>query len=397
MRKQIEERRGFSYEERLQISQKSNNKCCHCGKKISMHDKDSTIEHIIPISKGGTNDLKNLVYLCSDCNEKKDNLIIPPYDYYHYLNPEYHDEVIDVYTQYCNDISYYDKNNFTKDDAKIFSYYNRFASCESNIPKSKKKHARLSVGLRMNATLVKAKYSDLDEIYDYCLKYHKKHGIPADNLKKVMSDVFDEGAFYIIRKSAEIVAIIPVSPGILIDDNDESKYMISINGIPALYKKDCYESLIADCIKYITGEISKIDSGGNVVYKIMVPCNDEFLNRIAMNLHPLFKHENDDDIWSSYGYIHTYAREILNYDGDDKINIYRQLKEGEKLDENKVIQNFSKSLQRVFKLKPLSEKKDKSVLIEEFRKTKSSGKKHNKKAKKRISYYEGDEDRYYAN
>ncbi len=393
MRVQTEERRGFSYTERLQICEKSNNKCCHCGKGIDIHDKDSTIEHIIPISKGGTNDIRNLVYLCTDCNEKKGNLIIPPYDYYHYLKEEYRDEVTALYTQYCNDISYYDKNNFTKDDARIFHYNNRFTSLESYVPRSGKTHMRAVAGLRMCATLIKAVYSDLDEIYEYCKKYHKKHNLPTDTLKEVMSGVFDEGAFYVLRKGSEIIAVIPVSPGILVEDNDEEKYMISISGIPTLYKKDIYIPLICDCVKYITSEISKIDSDGHVVFKIMAPVDDVYLQKIAEKLRPLFLHEYDDGIWKAYGYIHTYAKKILNYEGDDAANIYRQLKEDESIDESKVIRNFSRSLQRVFKLDPLVKEKDKKAVIEEYRQT-SKTKKNKNKRKYKNSYE--DEEFLYA-
>lgn len=35
-----------------------------------------TIDHLIPIDKGGTNDEWNLATMCADCNSKKGNLII---------------------------------------------------------------------------------------------------------------------------------------------------------------------------------------------------------------------------------------------------------------------------------------------------------------------------------
>lgn len=34
-------------------------------------NKPTTIDHVIPLSKGGTNDLGNLLYVCVSCNSKK--------------------------------------------------------------------------------------------------------------------------------------------------------------------------------------------------------------------------------------------------------------------------------------------------------------------------------------
>ena len=42
--------------------------CLYCG-----NVKDLTVDHVIPKSKGGKNDWKNLVTCCKPCNLKKDN------------------------------------------------------------------------------------------------------------------------------------------------------------------------------------------------------------------------------------------------------------------------------------------------------------------------------------
>ena len=48
--------------------------CAYCGKSISLHN--ATIDHIIPISRGGKNDWKNCVLACKHCNNRKaDHLI----------------------------------------------------------------------------------------------------------------------------------------------------------------------------------------------------------------------------------------------------------------------------------------------------------------------------------
>jgi len=74
--------------------------CQYCGKKVITYDdifdiatqknwsydtyykvlnstvKDrATIDHIIPLSKGGSNELKNLITACHSCNSKKGNRI----------------------------------------------------------------------------------------------------------------------------------------------------------------------------------------------------------------------------------------------------------------------------------------------------------------------------------
>lgn len=41
-----------------------------------------TIEHIIPLLRGGTNDFENLTILCYDCNQLKGNLLYLPNGFY---------------------------------------------------------------------------------------------------------------------------------------------------------------------------------------------------------------------------------------------------------------------------------------------------------------------------
>jgi hypothetical protein len=47
---------------------KYNFKCVLCGSKEKL-----SIDHIKPVSKGGTNDFSNLQILCKSCNSKKGN------------------------------------------------------------------------------------------------------------------------------------------------------------------------------------------------------------------------------------------------------------------------------------------------------------------------------------
>lgn len=47
-----------------------NNKCFVCGKEIKEY-KNATLEHKIPLSKGGSNRKDNLTVSCRECNFKK--------------------------------------------------------------------------------------------------------------------------------------------------------------------------------------------------------------------------------------------------------------------------------------------------------------------------------------
>ncbi len=81
--KQIEDRVEFSAELRKKVLQKTRYRCASCGDKLDM--VRHTIDHIVPISRGGTNDIENLIGLCKVCNEYKNNIVYFPGDYYTYL------------------------------------------------------------------------------------------------------------------------------------------------------------------------------------------------------------------------------------------------------------------------------------------------------------------------
>lgn len=50
---------------------KNNHTCYYCGKELQDFTKQKTIDHKIPISRGGTNDINNLVVCCHSCNSGK--------------------------------------------------------------------------------------------------------------------------------------------------------------------------------------------------------------------------------------------------------------------------------------------------------------------------------------
>ncbi len=56
---------------RRNLHARDNGRCVYCGQSISL--SAFTIDHVIPRSKGGTTEWKNLVTACMACNNRKGN------------------------------------------------------------------------------------------------------------------------------------------------------------------------------------------------------------------------------------------------------------------------------------------------------------------------------------
>lgn len=63
------ERRKFSDYEKKSVYAKCNWTCAICGNPVKY--KKMTVDHIIPLSKGGTNAMDNLQLACKRCNLMK--------------------------------------------------------------------------------------------------------------------------------------------------------------------------------------------------------------------------------------------------------------------------------------------------------------------------------------
>ena len=68
-------RRSISKETKVRIFARDNYCCKYCGRSRDDGVK-LTVDHILPISKGGTDDLDNLWSLCQECNEGKGDLLL---------------------------------------------------------------------------------------------------------------------------------------------------------------------------------------------------------------------------------------------------------------------------------------------------------------------------------
>ena len=51
------------------LFERDSGKCCFCSTQLTL--KSMTLEHIIPQSKKGSDDIENLTISCFDCNNKR--------------------------------------------------------------------------------------------------------------------------------------------------------------------------------------------------------------------------------------------------------------------------------------------------------------------------------------
>ncbi|MBG0784514.1 MAG: HNH endonuclease [Anaerolineaceae bacterium] len=62
-------------------------KCANCGANFIELNEQPHIDHIVPLKKGGCNDIVNLQLLCSNCNGKKhDNIQLVKSSIPEYMN-----------------------------------------------------------------------------------------------------------------------------------------------------------------------------------------------------------------------------------------------------------------------------------------------------------------------
>jgi hypothetical protein len=65
---------GINGKTRIKLAERANWSCCWCGQKTRAElgwQNSATIEHVTPVSLGGTNKLENLTHACYRCNRTR--------------------------------------------------------------------------------------------------------------------------------------------------------------------------------------------------------------------------------------------------------------------------------------------------------------------------------------
>ena len=82
------------------IIEKTGGVCAVCGRPL-VHSK-VTIEHYIPKYHGGTDDERNLLPLCKNCNKRKGSRMVRAEEFYPFLKAIYYTEVKEYRAEWEN-------------------------------------------------------------------------------------------------------------------------------------------------------------------------------------------------------------------------------------------------------------------------------------------------------
>lgn len=212
-RQKIEERVYFNKAQKIKMLEKSKYRCCHCGKSIDI-DNDFSVEHVIPISKGGTNEADNLIALCNRCNSIKGNMVYNPSDFYKYLNKKDLKILVDNMRDYIDKFDWFSANNLFPFDAVYFDYY-----CESVVFMGKRLSGNRAKMPTKKVVLKKAIdnewYSDYDRVYDFYMEYNIAYGLPVDNLAKYVKSILTKSTCYYLtdENSDKILMLFSIGLG----------------------------------------------------------------------------------------------------------------------------------------------------------------------------------------
>ena len=217
-RQKIMEREYFSYEEKANFALKSDNRCCHCGKKVFIN-YGATVEHFIPLSKGGTNRDINMIMLCQECNEKKDNFIYNPDDYLLYLKEEHMEKIRGYFDSYIKSFDFINRDNLLACDRYKISIVpmaeglHDILTSKYNKKKRYKNIKQILNNKSKNFWMKRATMNDSDKLTAYFIKYLKKYdSLDSEYAARINIEFWlTFGCIYYIEVNNEIKVFVTVS------------------------------------------------------------------------------------------------------------------------------------------------------------------------------------------
>lgn len=210
-RQKITDRNEFDAWDKLELSEKSNNRCAHCGKKL-VPGVNATVDHFIPLAKGGINQRINITMLCEDCNRKKADKIINPIHYLPYLDKKHFDDLYNYFNSYIHSFEFIERRNILACDEYSIKLYTG-----PNLRQIINKKTREKMKQKINTiyTLTRATKEDKEEITQFFIRYLKKYNQlhSEDTATRNIDFWMTFGCIYYIRNenNKNIELIVPIT------------------------------------------------------------------------------------------------------------------------------------------------------------------------------------------
>lgn len=304
-------REQFTYDEKQRILAKSDNVCCHCGKKIFV-GYGATVDHFIPLNKGGSNQFLNLIPLCKDCNDEKDDKLYNM-DYIVHIKDKYREELSKYLESYVQVIDYVQRHRLLAYD----EYKQEVFIRPKNIMRGSKIHKNKKVGVKCSYTLKYATWNDLDKMTNYLIRYLNKNNALDSEEAARENIVFwmQFGCIYYIEKNNEVTNMFALT----IKHMDQDEDFRGIDNQPYMYIFPYYQSDISEQITVdMIYEIPKIICNENNLK--IIPLNIVLLGIEKMQylLSYLYKAQPTSDVVDGFIVFHILV-------GDDVLDDYKNI------------------------------------------------------------------------
>ena len=335
-RHKVTSRDTFSYDFKQRIMQKSDEKCCICGKKCYI-GYGATIDHFIPIIRGGTNDEANLVQMCEECNKQKDDQIYSPSYVEKYLTKDAYDALWDYVYEYFNSYEYADSKNLMVFDKAAYTIALDYSG-------HKTRHKAPVFGIKYE--IIKAREEDFEALSSFYAGYIKKHGygISAEDACLDVRFFYNFYATYYVKKGGEITAMMVItaqkSNGALSQTTGEMEMALDTDKVLSFlvfsrYVNDASKYIVKDIIYQFNKEINYYHGIDYIPIKITTASDDvQILSVMHTGTYP----SEISDFFSSTNIIFTPDKRIEEKNGNRE-NFWGKIKYNLKKMENYLKEN----------------------------------------------------------
>lgn len=277
-RKRVEQRSFIPSFVRERVLKNCNGVCAHCGCKLTIGE-NFTIEHVIPLNKGGNNDENNYVALCKDCNKGKSDDIVEPKDWYPYLPKGRLVEVQKLFEDYCKRTDWLGYDTVFKTDQ---------FNLMSAIPVFKNgSYVNVPATYRVER-MRKGEFIEYSMVYRSRLNYEDKDLLPYTE------DELYLPYYRVMYKGSILLVVAPyISKVQTIDAGEQNILFMDIFANPDLKRKRSTVPMLYNIVQVLRLEIQRTLSRSNFVslirYAIRVPNSDELGSAVLRELDLLLK------------------------------------------------------------------------------------------------------------